>query len=137
MSFAYFSNIGMQTIAPGASVQFNQQPLPAVLPVDIAFVAPSQIVITTPGIYEFSFYALPWNSDITLALYIDGVEAPLTRYTTVTSAGVVYGQALINVALVPAVITLVNVDSSFSATLADGERPNTVNASLMVSKLTE
>ena len=94
-SFAYFSAMGEQNVAPGGAVQFNQTPLPAVLPADIGFVSPSTIVINSVGVYEISFYALPQVSNVTLAIFIDGVEAPLTRYTSTTSAGHVFGQTLI------------------------------------------
>ena len=134
-SFAYFSNIGAQCVEPGGAVRFNQVPLPAVLPTDIGFISPSQIVVNTAGIYEIVFYALPENNNVTLAVYIDGVEAPLSRYTTFTSAGMVYGQVLLNVALVPAVITIVNTDPAAVARLADGSLGNTINASVMISKL--
>ncbi len=121
---------------PGNPAQFNQTPLPAALPVDIGFNAPSQLIINAPGVYEITYYALSQIANTSLAVFIDGIEAPLTRYTSTDSAGHVYGQTLINVVLVPAVVTLVNVDPMQNAAIENGSLPNTVSLSLLISKLT-
>lgn len=134
-SFAYFSSVGAQTIAPGEAVEFNQIPLPAILPVDIGFISPSEIIINSAGVYEITYYALPENSNITFAIYIDGIEAPLSRYTTITSAGHISAQTLINIIATPAVITLVNVNPQQDAHLNVGSLPNTISASLLIAKL--
>lgn len=134
-SFAYFSAMGEQTVEPGDPVAFNQPPMPAELPSDFSFIAPSQIIVNTAGLYGIKYYLMPQKANTTLAVFNDGVEAPISRYTSRSSAGHVRGEFPVNVTLTPAVITLVNVDPRQSAVTANGQLDGTVSASLIISKV--
>ncbi|MEA5066831.1 MAG: hypothetical protein VB065_12355 [Eubacteriales bacterium] len=132
---AYFSNIGAQTVIPGGVVAFNQTPVPSPLPAPFSFAAPGQITISAPGRYAITYYALAQSANATLAVFVSGTEAPLTRYAAYGALEHVYGQAIINVGAIPAAITLRNVDPAQNLVLATGPLAGTVNLSLMISKL--
>ncbi len=134
---AWFGATGAQVIAPNAPVVFNTAAQPAVLPDAFSVIPPSTVTINERGQYLVWFTALPGNSNVTLALFLDGVEVPGSRFVGLTSAGSLNGFALITVAKadVPADLQLRNVDPVNNATIQAGPLADTLSVALTILKL--
>ncbi len=118
----------------GAAVGFNNPPLPFPLPVGIGFTAPDTYNFGIVGQYLVSYTFAAATANTTLALLLNGVEVPGSRFTSLLANVPVTGQALVVVGAVPATLTLVNVGVG-SAVSQPGVQMGTVSASLTVVKL--
>lgn len=132
IGFLYVYNIDDTVVPAGSPVPFNQPEVN--LTSGMSFNAPSTINITLAGRYSVNYTIVAQEAVSTLALFLNGVEIPGTRYASdMAPASIVSTMAFaVTQAQLPAALTLVNVHPTVTLTLNDQPLANTVNASIEI-----
>lgn len=135
-SFIYLYRTGESEVDPGADFSFNNLPVPLTPPPPISMALSSTAVLGNAGVFEISFSIMPSTINDEVALFINGEEAPGTRFDGKGANKRICGHALLEIAgtQLPASLTLRNVCGHPIRTKGISE--TSVTAALLIKLLT-
>jgi len=133
--FIYVYNTVTETIAAGAAFTFNNPAVPLIGDGLLYTTGQTFITITEPGVYQFEYLLAQGTSVGTVALFLNGVEIPGSRYA-INGLGDDFGLGIFVVKCddVAGMISLVNVGAA-PLTFNPGGLANTVNISLLINRI--
>lgn len=92
------------------------------------------VKIKAIGSYSFSFYVSPQVANETVAIFLNDVEIPFTRYTARSASSILVGTGIFSTTEVDSVLKVVNV-SDKTLKIEEGKLENTITTSLLLTKL--
>jgi len=129
-------NFGGGTYSPGNAVTFDQACVPNGTVNGMTFLAPSSVQLTLPGHYIIHYIFNTTAVNMTLALFLDNVEIPGSRYSSSNTSLAINGQvSFVITSGLPALLTLQNVDPAQDITLFSSGLSNCVNTSMNITAM--
>lgn len=92
------------------------------------------ILIKERGYYSFYFYCIPKNNRETIALFLDDIELPFTRFTSKGDLNLIVGSGIFEVEKDYGEVKVINVTDN-NLKIQSGALENTVTASLRIEKI--
>ena len=136
MSELYLYNYCANHFSPHAAIKFDQPPVPGAAVPGMVLVGDDTVKICAKGLYRVDYSFTPYSVNTTLAVFLDGVEIPGSRYTSEDAPVAIHASVVFEVNCgMPGLLQLRNVRSTHDAELVVASMPNTVNASLLVSAI--
>ncbi len=94
----------------------------------------TRVRIKQIGYYSFSIYVSPQVANETVALFLNDVEIPLTRYTARSASSILVGTGIFSTTEIDSILKVVNV-SDKTLKIETGKLENTISTSLLLTKL--